>query len=314
MLTKSDIPKSLLAGIRTEFMKSYLETSTEWQKVATTIPSTKSEETYAWLGSTAKMREWKDERIPKSMPEYDFTIKNRTWEGSLAIEREALEDEQYGQIMIRAKDLGSEAKRHPEELVFSLLQDGFSATGATGDLSGKNIACFDGQAFFSASHTYSKAEYTAAQDNLGTAALGSTALQNNLTAMRRFKDDRGRPAGVIPTDLVVPPELEWTAREILNSAYYPDEGTTTAKLATNVMKGILNLIVSPYLTDADNWFVLANNRTVKPIIYQLRVAPQFNALEGDSEHAFKNNEYLYGVRSRYNVGFGDWKFAYGNQV
>lgn len=312
MLTKSDIPKSLVSGIRTEFMKSYIETSVEWQKVATIIPSTKSEETYAWLGQTPKMREWKDERIPKGLSEYSFTIKNRKWEASLAIDREAIEDEQYGQIMIRAKDLGAEAKRHPEELVFSLLQDGFSTTGATGDIAGKNIAAYDGKSFFATDHTFVGGEYTTNQSNRGTSALASGSLQAVLTAMRKFKDDRGRIAGVVPTDLVVPADLEWTARELLNSAYFPEEGTTTTKLATNVMKGILNLIVSPYLTDTNNWFVLANNRVVKPIIFQMRTPEEFNALEGDSEHAFKTDEYLYGIRSRYNVGFGDWRFAYGS--
>ena len=313
-LQKTDIPKSLLAGIRTDFMKQFMLTPVQWAKIAMVVTSTKKQETYAWLGTTSKMREWKDERIPKSLIENNFTITNRKWEASLAIDRETMEDEQYGQIKVRAKDLGAEAKRHPDELVFSLLQDGFSTTGATGDLSGKNIACYDTKAFFADDHADTGAEYTTAQDNKGTTALGSSSLQAAITAMRKFKDDRGRVKGINPTDLAVPPDLEWTARELLNSAYYPEEGSTTAKLSTNVLKGILNLIVSPYLTDTNNWFVLDTSRVVKPLIYQLRVPVEFKALEGDSEHAFKNDEYLYGVRARYNVGFGDWRYAYGSDV
>jgi len=313
-LVKTDIPKSLEAGIRTEFMKQYLTVDTQWQKIAMTVTSTKASETYAWLGSTPKMREWKDERIPKGLIESNFTITNRKWEGSLAVDREALEDEQYGQILIRARELATEAKRHPDELVFSLLQDGFSTTGSTGDLSGEDIACYDGKAFFATDHSDTGAEYTTAQSNKGTSELSATTLQVAITTMRKFKDDRGRPKGINPTDLVVPPDLEWTARELLNSTYYPEEGSTTAKLATNVLKGVLNLIVSPYLTDTNNWFVLDTSHVIKPIIFQLRVPVEFKALEGDSEHAFKNDEYLYGVRARYNVGFGDWRYAYGASV
>lgn len=315
-VVKSDIPKSLLAGVQTAFMKQFFLEPVQWAKIATIIPSTKSEETYAWLGTTPKIREWTDERIPKGLTEQYFTIKNRKWEGSLAVDREAIEDEQYGQINTRASELGASAKQHPDELVFTLLKEGDQTSSNLDNIlhNTQSILCYDGKAFFASDHADSGAEYTTGQSNKGSSAIASAALKAALTAMRKFKDDRGRPAGVVPSDLVVPPDLEWTARELLNSVYYPEEGTTTTKLAANVLKGILNLIVTPYLTDTNDWFVLATKRIVKPVIFQMRIPIEFKALEGDSEHAFKEDEYLYGVRTRYMVGFGDWRTAYGSIV
>jgi len=72
----------------------------------------------------------------------------------------------------------------------------------------------------------------------------------------KFRDDRGRFLGVVPDLLVVPPDLQWTAMELLESTYWPEEGAAAARLSSNVLKGKLDLLVSPYLTDSNDWFIL----------------------------------------------------------
>ena len=49
MITKGDIPKLLLAGMRTEFMKAYETADKKYAKLASEIGSSKSSETYPWL-------------------------------------------------------------------------------------------------------------------------------------------------------------------------------------------------------------------------------------------------------------------------
>jgi len=92
MLVKTDIPKLLLAGMRTNFMKAYDTASKDHEKLATTIKSTKSSETYPWLGGIPAMSQWKDERVPQGMLEHNFSITNRDWESSIAVDRNAIED------------------------------------------------------------------------------------------------------------------------------------------------------------------------------------------------------------------------------
>jgi phage major head subunit gpT-like protein len=135
--------------------------------------------------------------------------------------------------------------------------------------------------------------------------------------MMKFKDDRGKPLGIVPDLLVVPPDLQWTAMELLNSSFYPELVAAAAgsqKLASNVLKGRLDLVVSPYLTDTDNWFLLSTKGLVRPVILQSRIPVEFSALEGASEAGFIRDQYLYGVRARYNAGFGLWQTAFGSQV
>ena len=249
MITRGDIPKLLLAGMRTEFMSAYKDATADYQKITTTVESTKSEETYPWLGSVPKMSEWKDERKEEDLNEYYFTITNYSWEGTVSVDRDAIEDDQYSQINIRVKELATEAKRFYDEMVFGLILQGENTTGSANTIfENKNVACYDTKAFFASDHSEGD---SGTQSNLGSADLSATELQTAITAMVNFKDDKGKPSHVRPNTLVVAPGLEWEAKELLNSSYYPEEGTTTNKLATNVLKGSLDLIVNPYLTDVD---------------------------------------------------------------
>lgn len=62
------------------------------------------------------------------------------------------------------------------------------------------------------------------------------------------------------------------------------------------------------------WVLLDDTRAIKPIIFQERKKAQFIAKDNpEDERVFMNNEFLYGVDSRYNVGFGFWQFAWGSK-
>jgi len=298
-LTRSDMPNLLEDGLKTVFFEALDATIGDYERIATIIPSESDQEDYPWLGAVPAVREFVDERMPLGLLENNYTIRNKTWESSIAIERAAIEDDKYGQIRLRIQSLAREAKRHMDQLVFTLLKDGFAAT------------CYDGQYFFDDDHVSGD---SGSQSNLGTSELDAAALQAAITAMMKFKDDKGKFLGVTPDLLVVPPDLQWTAMELLESTYWPEEGTTTAKMASNVLKGKLDLLVSPYLTDTSDWFVLSTKGVVKPVILQSRTPVEFAALEADSESGFMRDQYIYGVRARYNAGYGLWQMAYGSQV
>jgi len=310
MIVRSDIPKLLLAGMRTEFMGAYEKATSDYEKLTTTVESTKSEETYPWLGAVPKMSEWKDERKEEDLNEYYFSITNYSWEGTVSVDRDAIEDEQYGQIKIRVKELATEAKRFYDEMVFGLILEGENTTGTAGTIfENKSTACYDTKAFFATNHGEGAAT---GQSNLGSAELSATALQTAITAMVNFKDDKGKPSHIRPDTLVVAPGLEWEAKELLNSTYYPEEGTTTAKLATNVLKGSLNLIINPYLTDVDAWYLFDTSHVMKPVILQMRRTPEFNDLTSGTEAAFLRKKWYYGVDWRGFVAWGNWRLGYAS--
>jgi phage major head subunit gpT-like protein len=294
-IVSSDISRLLEAGLKTIFFEAYEKTSAYYEKIATVVPSTRDREVYAWLGSLPRMREWTDERVPKGLLEHEFTIINKNWELSIAIDRNALDDDQYGQIKARVAQMGEEAARHIDEIVFGLLSEGI------------DLPCYDGKNFFSDEHQEGE---STEQSNLGTDALSVDTYGEARSIMMRLVDDRGKPMGIVPDTLVVPPELEETARVIIASDFYPSGNSTKA----NPWKDSAELIVTPYLSDDKSWFLLCTARAVKPMILQMRKEVEFNALEGASERGFFRREYVYGAEARYNVGFGMWQFAYGSIV
>ena len=294
-ITRNDIAKHLLPGLQTAFHQAYRRAELQWQQLATVVNSRSSEETYAWMGQAPTMREFGAERIPKGLSEYKYTIINKKYENSIRVDRDALEDDQYGQIRIRVEDMADQAARLPEKLVFGLLSDGFSTVG------------YDGQYFFDTDHSEGA---SGTQSNKGTAALASASYGTSRQSISEFKDDSGEVLGLVGDTLVVPPGLETTARTMLNAEFVSD-GTTTV---SNIWRNSSKLIVSPYLKDANDWFLVVTTSVLKPIIFQDRTRVEFSALEQNSEHGFMRDAYHYGTRRRCNVGYGDWRMAYGSQV
>jgi len=212
------------------------------------------------------------------------------------VDRAAIEDDQYGQLAIRAKQMGASGAQHLDLLTYGMLEGGFVNP------------CFDGAAFFGP-HT----QGGITQVNRAGDALSAASLQTAITKMMRFQDDQGRPMGVIPDKLVVSPENFFEATVLLNSAFYPDLVTTASQeLAMNPLKGLLSLTVSPYLASPNNWYLLDTKRVVKAVILQMRKDFEFEALEQNSETGFLKDVFYYGVRARYNAGYGDWRAAFGS--
>lgn len=297
----SDIPQLLTSGLKTIFFDTYGLTPAEWQNIATMVTSSKDTEDYAWLGSLPGVQQFLDERQIGEFSEYEYAIKNKTWESTIGIDRAALEDDQYGQIVTRTKQMAMSAKQHLDILVFGLLAAGFASV------------CYDGLSFFNSAHPSGKRAGAGTQSNTGTGALSAGSLQSAITTMMRFQDDQGRPMGVMPDLLVVPPEQYWEASTLLNSTFFPDPNTTAnSNMGNNPLKGMLRLHTSPYLSSTASWFVLDTKRAVRAIVLQMRKDFEFEALEGTSETGFLRDRYLYGVRARYNVGYGDWRAAYGS--
>ena len=310
MLVKSDISGLLLAGLKTQFFQTFTEVPSEYEKICTIIPSDKDTEHYAWLGALPGMNEFLDERQVGEFSEYEYQIKNKTWESTVAVDRTAIEDDQYGQVALRVKMLGREAKQHLDLITFGLLAAGFTTD------------CYDATPFFGA-HPVGKNNSVAVPagttgSNLAPAgsALSGAAIQAGIVAMMRQVNDQGRPMGIVPDTLVVSPENHFNAEGILASVFYPDPVTIASgvnqRINNNPLRGLLRLVTSPYLPSPSAWFLLDTKRPVRSLFLQMRRDFEFEALEMNSETGFLRDKYMYGVRARYNVGYGDWRSAYGS--
>ena len=131
---------ALRTGFRTEFQNALQAVEPSYRRVATVVPSTTKSNTYGWLGQWPGFREWVGDRIFKSMREHAYAIQNKTWESSVDVLRDDIEDDNLGQYSLMFQEMGRATAVFPDELVWPMLAAGF------------DTACYDGQYFFDTDH------------------------------------------------------------------------------------------------------------------------------------------------------------------
>jgi phage major head subunit gpT-like protein len=309
-LTKSDIPDLLLPGLKTEFELAYRTEvdQTATSQLATVINTTMPNQTYAWLGAPPAMREFIDERKPGGLSSYSTSIFDKVFESTIAVDRKAIEDDQLDLIRLRVRDLAFRVAAHRQQLVIEALTNGFATNG------------YDGTTFFAFNHSIRGTNYS----NTSAVALGDSSLADAINTMMTLPDDAGVPLGIVPDTLIVGPKNQWLASQLVESpvVVYQGNSTDTAPSTPyiNAFQGKLKVIVSPFITGSsdDQWFLLDTKRPLKALILQQRsdVPVEFSALESasGSESAFMRDRFFYGVRARYNVGYGLWQCAFGANV
>jgi hypothetical protein len=88
-------------------------------------------------------------------------------------------------------------------------------------------------------------------------ALGLTSLKAAASAYRKLKDPDGNPLGVSPALLLVPPELEIEAAELMGGGLLIT-GENKTLTNVNVLAGRYRVVSSAYLASATTWWLMAN--------------------------------------------------------
>ncbi len=140
MILNNNTIAAMNRGFKTTFQNAFDGQQRQLDKVATVVPSTTAAEDYGWVGTLPGMREWVGDRVINNLGMHGYTIKNKTFEMTVGVEREKIEDDQLGIYAPVFATMGHEAAIHPDKMVFTLLAKGFETT------------CYDGQYFFDADH------------------------------------------------------------------------------------------------------------------------------------------------------------------
>ena len=140
MIIKTANLASLFTSYNAAFQGAFANAETDWEKCASLVPSSSEMNMYAFLGQFPKLRHWVGDRVIKNMAAHDYSVTNLSFESTVGVLRTKMEDDVQGVFTPLFAEMGYAAKLHPDELVFAAL-----AAGAT------NL-CYDGQAFFDASH------------------------------------------------------------------------------------------------------------------------------------------------------------------
>lgn len=136
--------KASLDAIRKNFVSLYnaafSKAQPQWNRVAMRVTSSTSSNKYGWLGATTRIREWLGERVIQNLKSHDFEIKNKTWEDTVAVSRDDIEDDNLGVYAPLVTQMGDDVANFPDELVFDLLAKAFETP------------CYDGQYLIDTDH------------------------------------------------------------------------------------------------------------------------------------------------------------------
>jgi phage major head subunit gpT-like protein len=138
--TEAQIVEALTVGSNAAFTEGLALVMPKWDKIATKVPSIGSSEFYGWIEDLPAIELWGSTRQLKELASHGYTIKNETYEASIKIKREDLEDDLIGKYAIIAKSWGRNSAIFPDKYSFPLLAAGFTTL------------CFDGQNYFDTDH------------------------------------------------------------------------------------------------------------------------------------------------------------------
>jgi phage major head subunit gpT-like protein len=302
MLVNKQTISAAFVAIKTLFNKAFEGAESHWDKVAMKVTSTTKQNDYGWLDRFPRMRKWVGDKVVKSLRAHSYSLVNDDFEATVEVDRNDIEDDNLGIYAPQAQEAGWSAKQLPDELVFALLDNGFAAT------------CYDGQYFFDTAHPVGNDETgLSSVSNKGTVALSCATLaaaQASYGAARialmKMKDDEGRPLGIRPNLLVVPPALADVANQLVTVNRLEDG-------KPNPYKGTAEVLVAYHLTSDTAWFLLDGSRPIKPFIYQERKAPVFVQMtDPQADDVFNRRSFKFGAESRGAAGYGLWQMAYGS--
>lgn len=132
----------LFTVYKREFQAAYdsAKAASFWSDIATEVNSSSASNTYGWLGDFPDLKEWVGDRVVKDMEAHGYEVVNKTYEATVGVPRDQIEDDNLGVYLPLMRAMGEAAARQPDKLIAALLK----AADAT--------LCYDGQNFFDTDH------------------------------------------------------------------------------------------------------------------------------------------------------------------
>jgi phage major head subunit gpT-like protein len=294
----SNFGKLLAPGLRKIFFETYAEVPEQFSKIYKVNKSNKATETDYGLGAFS---DWVERATNLDTVAYDTLspgleriYTHRAFTKGFMIERELYDDEQYRQINKFPAAMARAGRAFVEKEAAKTLVNGF--------LNASPI--YDGGALFSDSH--SLVDSTGTGNNLLSGALTDTNLKIAMQQMRETVDEAGNLINATPKKLIVPPALEFTAKEIVNSQL--KSGTDYNDV--NTIKGALEVVVYDYIGEAAGgsdsaWFIM--DPSLAELNFFWRVKPEFKWEEDFDTFVAKYRGYM-----RFSYGVSDWRGIMGS--
>lgn len=279
-----------------------------WKDIATEMPSSTETNVYPFISMIPGLREWVGPRIFNNVAARSYSLTNKHWEDSIEVDRNKIEDDQFGMYTPIAGMLGQHCEEWPDRELARVVEAGTTELG------------WDGQFFFDTDHPVDPDNAGAGTNSNKLVGAGyDIAVADPLVpfaaakaAMALWKREDGQQMGTqLDTIMVHPNEEKFGLQivEAINTMQVAGANTAAAGV-TNVYRGRVNLIVNPYLkvTSGRPWYGLCTRKMLKPFLWQKRKPPELVALTNPQDsNVFRQRVFQWGVDLR---GAGGYTFPF----
>lgn len=236
------------------------------------------------------------------IPGPDVLYAHETFALGSSISKEMKDDDQYGVMQRRPRDLADAKIRTMEQFGADIFNYGFTAGGG----GSATFTSGDGKALFAIDHP--RSDGGAVQSNMTTMDLDEDSLELALVSMRATVDNKGQAQTIRPDTLIVPPALEKEASILLQSS----GRVGTANNDINPYQGRLKLVVWDAIGSAwggsdTAWFVIDSRRHLLQFFIR-----ENGDVEGP-EYDFDTKTAKWSVLARWSAGFSDWRGTFGSK-
>ena len=304
-INRASIAKELLPGLNAVFGIEYADVDNEHAPLFDVENSDRAfeeEVLFTGFGSAPVKGEGAAVQYDDAQEGYTARYTHETISLAFAVTEEAMEDNLYDTFAkLRARGLARAMANTKQVKAADVFNNGFSSSYLGGD----------GVALFSAEHpTVGSGNQS---NTLGATDLSEASLETALITIAKAKDDRGILIGLQAESLHIPPDLAFTADQILNSTLSTTTVTnsTTGVTNTNDINSIRNqglvpggFFVNRRFTDTNAWFIKTDCPNGTKMFVR---APLQTKMEPD----FDTGNLRYKARERYSFGWSDWRGFYG---
>jgi phage major head subunit gpT-like protein len=287
-----------------------------------TVRTSNRTEFFDWLGDFATVTRWDGERELSDFKSFGFSVEPEHYEISLKVDANDLADERLSMYTRRIRQRVNAFANHRRQLLMERLSNAWSRNS------------YDGVSFISSSHplyepqgdsedsfvqqsTQSNIVTDGSTANFKLARNYKTALaidEKVLVDMRTLRGTTGERISVNPDTVIVPESQRSVADEVFNADELLD--TSANEMRPNPLQRDYEIVADDELDRqgfTDGFFLVdTSNPVLMPMIYLIRQGVQVDSLLEDSEHAIKNNSFVYGADARYNVAFGHWQAVFAS--
>ncbi len=285
---------ALLKGIKSEFIQMLaIAPNSVYDPFINRTKSNSDNEKYWIPESLPGIKEWLDERHFTDFTDESLTVKNKSWDNGIRVDRDTLDDSREylgGNLENWVKMLVDTYKDFPDELCQSLLT--------------ANSVAFDNTAFFSTSRTNLDTGSNTI-NNLITGTSSSTYslaefeadYKSAKTALLSMRDKNDRPFNKKPKLVAfVPAHMEDVAKVLLAAR---QELIYVSSVQSNLYAGDAEVIVNYEQTSStdNDWYLINVASTFKPFVIQERKSPEWEVWD---DTKFKYIDYGFYFRMGYN--------------